>query len=76
GSRVWVREGKRLAGMGDLQTSSGFVSQPPQELHFGLDATKTYTVEVRFPSGTRRVIEGVRPGRVLTVAEPIGVAKR
>lgn len=76
GSRVWVREGKRLAGMADLQTSSGFVSQPPQEVHFGADASKTYTVEVRFPSGVRKVIDGVRPGRVLTVEEPIGLARR
>ncbi|MHB8764578.1 MAG: ASPIC/UnbV domain-containing protein, partial [Deferrisomatales bacterium] len=76
GSRVWVRDGKRLAGMGELQTASGFCAQAPQEVHFGLDGTKTYTVEVRFPSGTRKVVEGVRPGRVLTVEEPGALAKR
>ncbi len=76
GSRVWVREGKNLAGMADLQTASGFCAQAPQELHFGVDASKTYSVEVRFPSGIRKVVEGVRPGQVLTVVEPSEIAQR
>ncbi len=70
GSRVWVRRGGRLVGMADLETASGFCAQPPQELHFGLRAGRTYTVEVRFPSGIRKVITGVSPGQVLTVEEP------
>jgi len=76
GSRVWVRDGKTLKGMADLQTASGFCAQPPQELHFGLDAGRTYSVEVRFPSGARKVIENVRPGQVLQVTEPSELASR
>jgi hypothetical protein len=76
GSRVWVWAGVRLAGMAELQTAAGFCAQPPQELHFGLDANKTYTVEVRFPSGARRVIEEVHPGRVLAIEEPGGLSRR
>ncbi len=70
GSRVWVRQGARLVGMADMETASGFCAQPPQELHFGLRADRTYTVEVRFPSGIRKVINGVSPGQVLTIEEP------
>jgi hypothetical protein len=76
GSRVWVRDGDTLKGMGDLMTATGFCAQAPQELHFGLDAGRTYTVEVRFPSGTRKVIENVRPGQVLQVVEPSELARR
>ncbi len=76
GSRVWVREGERLVGMADLQTSSGFCAQPPQELHFGASSTSVYTVEVRFPSGARKIIEGVQTGQTLTIEEPGEVAAR
>ncbi len=76
GSRVWVRDGAALAGTAELQTATGFCAQAPQELHFGLDPAKTYTVEVRFPSGIRKVIEGVAPGQVLRVEEPGELARR
>ncbi len=76
GSRVWVRDGATLKGMADLVTASGFCAQAPQEVHFGLDASRTYTVEVRFPSGTHKVIENVRPGQVLQVVEPSELASR
>ena len=76
GSRVWVRSGDKVEGVADMATSSGFCAQPPQELHFGVDATKTYTVEVRFPSGQVKVIENVTPGQVLTIEEPGKVALR
>jgi len=76
GSRVWVRDGKALAGMGELQTAAGFCAQAPQELVFGVDAGKLYTVEVRFPSGIRKVLEGVQPGQVLTIQEPSELARR
>lgn len=76
GSRVWVRDGAALAGMAELHTATGFCAQAPQELHFGVDAANTYTVEVRFPSGIRKVVEGVRPGQVLTVEEPGELARR
>ncbi|TLN12921.1 CRTAC1 family protein, partial [bacterium] len=75
GSRVWVRDGIKLVGMRDMETSSGFCSQPPQELHFGLSAAKTYTVEVRFPSGLRKVVENVKAGQTITIEEPGAVAK-
>ncbi|GAB4252531.1 CRTAC1 family protein [Deferrisoma sp.] len=76
GSRVWVRQGDRLVGMADLPTASGFCAQPPQELHFGVRAGETYTVEVRFPNGTRKVVTGVAPGQVLTIEEPRELASR
>ena len=77
GSRVWVKETGKLIGMRELATASGFCAQAPQELHFGgLKAGKSYTVEVRFPSGARRVLENVTPGKTITIEEPSEVAKR
>jgi hypothetical protein len=76
GSRVWVRDGDKTVGMSDLVTSTGFCAQAPQELHFGVDAGTTYTVEVRFPSGARKIVEGVEAGQTLTIEEPGEVASR
>ncbi len=78
GSRVWVSSEPdgRLVGMRELATASGFCAQPPAELHFGLDAGRTYTVEVRFPSGARQTVRGVNPGRILVIREPGELAAR
>ncbi len=76
GSRVWVRREGKLVGMAELPTASGFCAQPPQELLFGVQAGSTYTVEVRFPSGARKVLTGITPGRVLTIEEPRELASR
>ena len=73
---MWVRRGDQLVAQSDLQTASGFCAQAPQELHFGLDGQQTYTVEVRFPSGARRLVEDVKPGQVLTIEEPGELATR
>jgi hypothetical protein len=76
GSRVWVKDGSKLVGMSDLVTSSGFCAQAPQELHFGLDGSRAYTVEVRFPSGIRKTLENVKAGQTITIEEPGEVAHR
>jgi hypothetical protein len=76
GSRVWVRDGDNLVGMSDMVTASGFCAQAPQELHFGVNAGTNYTVEVRFPSGARKIIENVVAGQTLTIEEPGEVARR
>ncbi len=51
GARIRVsREGK-LIGLREVKTQSGFCSQPPLEVHFGLPAPGDYQVDVVFPSG-------------------------
>jgi hypothetical protein len=62
--------------MSDLVTSTGFCAQAPQELHFGVSQGVSYTVEVRFPSGARRIIENVLAGQTLTIEEPGEVARK
>ncbi len=69
GARVSVFKGKDLVGLQEVRTMTGFCSQQPTELHFGLPARGVYTIKVNFPSGiiyegsvssgeTVRIIEG------------------
>ena len=44
------RDGK-LIGVQEVRTMTGFCSQAPLQLHFGLPAAGEYQVEVKFPSG-------------------------
>lgn len=51
GARVSVSRDGRLVGVREVKTMTGFCSQAPLELHFGLPAAGTYDVQVTFPSG-------------------------
>ncbi|UCG37961.1 MAG: CRTAC1 family protein [bacterium] len=51
GAKVRVWKGTRLVGFQEVKTMTGFCSQAPLELHFGLPGTGKYKVDVVFPSG-------------------------
>ena len=51
GAKVTVVDGDKLIGFQEVRTLTGFCSQAPLELHFGLPAPGSYTVQVQFPSG-------------------------
>jgi hypothetical protein len=51
GAKVTILKGKRLIGYQEVKTQTGFCSQQPTELHFGLPSTGDYRIEVLFPSG-------------------------
>lgn len=68
GARVTVTRDGRIVGFQEVSTLSGFCSQPPLELHFGLPGPGTYQVNVRFPSGL--VMTGAyRNGQSVTIVE-------
>jgi hypothetical protein len=51
GAKVTIVRGEQLVGFQEVKTLTGFCSQAPLEMHFGLPAAGTYTVQVQFPSG-------------------------
>ncbi len=67
---------KHFLAQRELQTATGFCTQEPQELHFGLDAGRSYDLVVTFPNGPAVIMSGVKPGRTVTVEEPQGIARR
>ena len=68
GAKVKVSRNGSLIGYREVKTQSGFCSQPPLELHFGLPSGGTYRVDVTFPSGI--TASGTyRSGRTVTIVE-------
>jgi hypothetical protein len=53
GARVSVSSAGKLVGVQEVKTMTGFCSQVPLELHFGLPAVGNYQVDVVFPSGLK-----------------------
>jgi hypothetical protein len=57
------------------RSSNGYLSQSDPRVHFGLgDATVVDRIEVRWPSGTRQVLTGVKADQVLTIKQAATVA--
>jgi hypothetical protein len=49
----------------------GYASSSDSRVHFGLGASKLVReLEVRWPSGTRQLLHGVKADQILTVKEP------
>jgi enediyne biosynthesis protein E4 len=65
GARVEVNGQTRFA-----TTSGSYISASDKRLHFGLGAAEVAKVEVRWPSGTHQVLEGVKADQFLEVREP------
>ena len=62
GSRVMVRQ---------VHANGGYLSQSSKTLHFGLgDTERVDRAEIRWPSGTRQVIESPTADRLHQIAEP------
>src|ERR1700721_773032 len=64
GARVRVNDQTRFA-----TTAGSYISASDKRLHFGLGAAETAKVEVRWPSGTRQILEDVKANQFLEVRE-------
>jgi hypothetical protein len=66
GARIIVGEQVRT-----MTTAAGYASSAHAGVHFGLGkAAGPVTLRVEWPSGTKQVIEGVSPNRVIEIKEP------
>jgi enediyne biosynthesis protein E4 len=68
GARVLCKYGGRVQAQ-EVLSQSSFYSANDRRLHFGLGASKTADLEIRWPSGLKQVLAGVAVDRVLTVTE-------
>ena len=56
---------------GHVNTAVGYGGASDIRVHFGLGKDETVTkLELRWPSGTLQLLEGVAPNQVLVVKEP------
>jgi hypothetical protein len=62
-----VRIGKQFAY---ATTSGSYLSASDSRVHFGLAGMTKATIEIRWPSGKRQVLEDVAADQILTVSEP------
>ncbi|MEW6089077.1 MAG: CRTAC1 family protein [bacterium] len=61
---------KYFKGLREVTTASGFCSMSSLDVHFGLDASKKYDLEIRFTNGTKVVKNDVSCGQTLKIKEP------
>lgn len=54
----------------EVRSGGSYLSQSDLRIHFGLGASETVAVEIRWPSGRRQKIEDVKSNQVLRVVEP------
>jgi hypothetical protein len=55
----------------EATTSTGYAGSSDPRVHFGLGSSRTIKeIEIRWPSGTRQVLQGVTADRILEVVEP------
>jgi hypothetical protein len=53
-------------------TATGsYLSSNDKRLHFGLGNAETADVEVRWPSGVRQVLHGVKANQFVTIEEAV-----
>jgi hypothetical protein len=72
GARVALSAGGRTQ-VAEKKSASGYLSTNDPRLHFGLGRAETVDrIEIRWPSGTTQVLEGVPARQVLDVTEPGG----
>ncbi|MDD5772279.1 MAG: CRTAC1 family protein [bacterium] len=70
---------KYFRGLREVTTASGFCSMSSLDLHFGLDASKKYDLDIKFTNGTKVVMNDVSCGQTLKIKEPAkinSIAKR
>jgi enediyne biosynthesis protein E4 len=68
GARVQVSYGG-YRQVQEVLSQTSFLSVNDFRLHFGLGASKSADVEVRWPSGIRQKLSGVAAGQILTIKE-------
>jgi hypothetical protein len=72
GARVIARYGGKLQAQ-EVLAQSSFYSVNDRRLHFGLGREQTVNLEIRWPSGTKDVLANVKPDRIITVKEGLGI---
>ena len=76
GARLTLTAGGRRQ-LRDVQSGSSYLAQNDLRAHFGLGAaTRSERLEIRWPSGTTEVVEGLPANQVITVREGEGVVGR
>ena len=69
GARVTCRFGSRLQAQEVMAQSSYYSCNDPR-LHFGLGDESTASLEIRWPCGTKQVVDDVAANQILSVREP------
>ena len=64
-------ESKYFKAMRDVRIASGFCSQMPKDIHFGLDSKQKYDLLIVFPSGIKMERRNVSTGQTLTIEEMV-----
>jgi hypothetical protein len=72
GARVLVRYDQRIQTQ-EVVAQASFYSVNDRRLHFGLGATTTVDVEIRWPNGRKETLTKVGVDRVITVKEGQGI---
>lgn len=72
GARVIVRYGERIQAQ-EVLAQSSYLSVNDSRLHFGLGASTSVAIEVRWPSGTVEKFSSVAVDRLLRIKEGSGV---
>lgn len=61
---------RKLRGFREIQSGWGYCKSGPLSAHFGLDAKRSYRLEILFPATEKKIVrENVRPGQSITVRE-------
>ena len=68
GARVTARYGGKVQAQ-EVLSQSSFYSANDLRLHFGLGAAETADLEIRWPSGVKQTMAGVKADRIITVKE-------
>ncbi len=67
GAEVALYRDEALVGYRVVQTATGYCSQDPSLLHFGVDPAGTYDLRVTFKEGATVARTGLAPGQVVEV---------
>ena len=67
---------KAFRGIREVQTATGFCSQNMATQHFGVNAARTYDVQVTFPSGLMAYALDQKAGQRITITEPVSLAQQ
>jgi hypothetical protein len=69
--RITTDDGRKLYN--EVTTSTGYAASSDPRVHFGLgDSRVIHEIEIRWPSGTRQLLNDVTADRVMVVTEPRG----
>ena len=74
GARVLVSYGGRIQAQ-EVIAQSSFLSSHDRRLHFGLGASRSVDIEVRWPSGIQQNFRGVASNHLVTIDEVQGILK-